>query len=299
MKRIVITGVTGFVGRGLAVMCKEQGISVTGISRGGRGELPGVDRWQTPESMDFSGHDAVINLAGEPIDRRWNAAAKKQFRESRVGFTEAVVAAIAICPEDDRPSVLVNASAVGIYADRGDELLDESALAGTGYLAELCRDWEAAAMAAEGLGVRVATMRIGVVLGRDGRAWRKLRRLFSLGLGGRLGDGRQWMPWIHVDDLRAAILHVAESDGLRGAVNAVGPVPMRNSDFTRALAASLHRPAWFPAPAIALRITLGEFAAVLLASQRVVPAALEKSGFRFQYPNLAGALGELNNQASG
>lgn len=294
MKRIAITGVTGFVGRGLAAMCKEQNIAVTGISRSGGGDVHGVDQWQTPASMDFSGHDAVINLAGEPIDRRWTAASKKRFHESRVGFTRAVVAAIAACPENLRPTTLVNASAVGIYADRGDDLLDESAPAGTGYLADLCRDWESAAMEAGSHGVRVVTMRIGVVLGPDGRAWQKLRRLFHLGLGGRLGHGRQWMPWIHVDDLRAALLYVAGSDNIHGAVNTTAAEPVRNSDFTRELAASLHRPALFPAPAILLRIALGEFASVLLASQRVIPAALQQSGFKFRFSTLAEALLALN-----
>lgn len=294
MKRIAITGVTGFVGRGLAAMCRDQGFAITGISRSGKGTIPGVDRWHTPESMDFNGHEAVINLAGEPIDTRWNAASKKKFHQSRVEFTHAVVAAIAACTENARPASLVNASAVGIYADRGDEMLDEAATPGQGYLADLCLDWEKAAIEAENHGVRVATMRIGLVLGREGRAWQKLHRLFRLGLGGRLGNGRQWMPWIHVDDLRAAILHAAISGDLHGAVNTTAPTPLRNADFTRALATSLHRPAIFPAPAPALRLALGEFASVLLASQRVIPAALAISGFQFRFPTLADALDELN-----
>jgi uncharacterized protein (TIGR01777 family) len=297
MKKIAITGVTGFIGRGLAAMCKDRGIAVTGISRSGKGNVPGVVQWQTPDAMNFNGHDAVINLAGEPIDKRWTTASKKRFHESRVDFTNQVVAAIAACQENDRPSVLVSASAVGIYADRGDEILEESARVGNGYLADLCHQWEAAAMAAEAHGLRVATIRTGVVLGRDGRAWQKLHRLFSLGLGGRLGHGRQWMPWIHVDDLREIFLYAATHDGLRGAVNATTPEPLRNAAFTRELATSLHRPALFPAPAFALRLLLGEFASVLLASQRVVPAALESSGFQFRYPTLPEALNELNKPA--
>ena len=299
MERIAIAGVTGFVGRGLAALCEERGIAVTGISRGGSGDVPGVDRWQAADAMDFSGCDAVINLAGEPIDRRWTDEMKKRFRESRVGYTDRVVAAMAACKEEERPRVLVNASAVGIYADRGDEVLAESAAPGDGYLADLCRDWEAAAMAAEAHGVRVAVIRTGVVFGRDGRAWKKLHTLFRLGLGGRLSHGRQWMPWIHVDDLRALFLHAAENDGLRGPVNGAAPEPVRNVEFTRQLAATLHRPALFPAPAPALRLVLGEFASVLLASQRVVPAALQASGFGFRHPSLAGALDDLNKPATG
>jgi len=299
MMKIALTGATGFVGRGLAAMCEERGIAVTGISRSGKGNVPGVEEWQTPERMDFRGHDAVINLAGEPIDRRWTDALKKRFRESRVDFTDQVVAAIAACPEGERPKALVNASAVGVYADRGDETLDESAPPGQGYLADLCLDWEKAAARAAEHGVRVASMRIGLVLGPEGRAWRKLRLLFRAGLGGRLGTGRQWMPWIHVADLREAILHVSSHESITGPVNAAAPGSVRNTEFTRELAATLHRPALFPAPAFALRLVLGEFASVLLASQRVVPEALIESGFRFRHPSLGDALIDLNKTTVG
>jgi len=293
MERIAITGVTGFVGRGLAAMCKERGIAVTGVSRSGSGTVPGVDRWQTARNMDFRDCNAVINLAGEPVDRRWSAELKKRFRESRVDFTDRVVAAMAACAEGARPTVLVNASAVGIYGNRGDEELDESAPAAEGFLAELCVDWEAAAMAAEAHGIRVAVMRIGLVLGRDGRAWQKLKRVFHLGIGGRLGSGKQWMPWIHVDDMRAAIFHALDNPATRGPVNGAAPGAVRNADFTRLLAKSLGRPAVFPAPEFGLRLALGEFAGVLLASQRVVPRTLESGGFAFKYPTLEQALQEL------
>ncbi len=294
MEHIAITGVTGFVGRGLAALCKERGIAVTGISRSGAGDVDGVGRWQTPDAMDFCGLDAVINLAGEPVDQRWTEERKKRFDASRVAYTDKVVAALAGCAAHERPRVLVNASAVGYYADRGDELLDESAPPGRGFLADLCVRWEQAAMNAEALGIRVTSLRTGVVLGREGRAWRKLRLLFRLGLGGRLGHGRQWMPWIHVDDLRCAMLHAATTDSLRGPVNGAAPGAVRNVEFTRRLAASLHRPALFPAPAFALRFGLGEFASVLLASQRVVPSALVDSGYAFLYPTLDAALDELH-----
>jgi len=298
MKSIAITGATGFVGSGLAAICSDRGIAVTGISRSGGGDIKGVTTWQKPDHMDFRNHDAVINLAGEPIDQRWTAAKKQRFRKSRVDFTRQVVAAIAACPDGERPRTLINASAVGIYADRGDELLDEKAAPGDGFLADLCADWEQAALAAETHGTRVAMIRTGVVLGPDGRAWLKLQRLFRFGLGGRLGHGRQWMPWIHVDDLREAILYAATTESVRGPVNAAAPNPVRNADFTRELATSLHRPALFPAPAFALRIALGEFASVLLASQRVIPTAIESAGFQFRYPVLAEALKELNKPQS-
>ncbi len=294
MKRIAIAGATGFVGRRLAATCLDEGIGVTGVSRGGGADVGGIDRWQTPDAMNFHDCDAVVNLAGEPIDRRWSPARKQAFRDSRVDFTLRVVDAIAAAPADSRPQVLVNASAVGIYGDRGDESLDEQAASGGGFLAELCADWERAAHAAEAHGVRVVTVRIGLVLGRDGRGWLRLRRLFRAGLGGRLGSGRQWMPWIHLDDLTAAILHALRCEALRGPANAAAPGCVRNAGFTRELASVLGRPAVFPAPAFALRLVLGEFASVLLASQKVVPAALEASGFRFLHAELSGALRDLN-----
>jgi hypothetical protein len=293
IQRTAIIGVTGFVGRGLPALLAEMGVATTGVSRSGKGALPGIDRWQTPETLDFSGHQAVINLAGEPIDRRWNDKNRRLFRESRVGLTRGVVAAIARLPADERPKVLVNASAVGIYGDRGDEILTETSRRGTGYLADLCHDWEHAAQDAESLGVRVIRLRTGIVLGKNGAAFEKLLSVFKLGIGGRLGSGTQWMPWIHLADHRAAILHALLSETLAGPLNLTAPHPERNRDFTRKLAAALHRPAILPAPAFALRLALGEFASVLLASQRALPAALEADGFQFRFPTLEQALADL------
>lgn len=293
IQRAAIVGVTGFVGRGLPALLADRGISTTGVSRSGQGILPGVDHWQTPTALDFSGHQAVINLAGEPIDQRWNDASLRLFYQSRVKLTTRVVEAIAKLPADSRPKVLVNASAVGIYGDRGDEILTEAAAQGHGYLADLCREWELAAQAAEWLGVRVVRLRIGVVLGKDGSAFEKLLKVFKLGIGGRLGSGKQWVPWIHLADLRAAIIHAALSDALVGPVNATAPNPERNCDLTRKFAAALHRPAILPAPAFALKLALGGFSSVLLASQRALPAALESDGFRFQFPTLEVALADL------
>ena len=293
IRRVAIVGVTGFVGRDLPALFAERGVAVTGVSRSGQNPLPGIDRWQTPETLDFSGHHAVINLAGEPINRRWNAQSRRRFHESRVGMTTRIVGAIAKLPENARPKVLVNASAVGIYGDRGDEILTETTRKGRDYLADLCSEWEHAARDAESLGVRVVRLRSGVVLGKNGAAFGKLMAVFKLGIGGRLGSGMQWMSWIHLADLRAAIVHAVFSESLAGPVNTTAPHPERNRDFTRKLAAALHRPAIFPVPAFALKLALGGFASALLASQRAVPAALEADGFRFHFPTLEAALADL------
>lgn len=292
-KRVAIAGVTGFLGRGLPLLFAREGFSVAGISRKGVGGVPGVDVWLKAEEPDLSGCHAVINLAGEPVNRRWTAEAKKRFHESRAGFTGKLVEAIRRLPEGERPEVLVNASAVGYYGDRGDDFLTETAGPGEGYLAELCGDWEAAAFAARDAGVRVAVARIGVVLGKGGAAFEQLRSVFRSGVGGRLGDGKQWMPWIHADDLRASLVHAVVSPTLEGAFNATAPAPERNADFTRRFAAAVRRPAIFPVPAFALRLMLGEFSQALLASQRAVPSALVSDGFGFRFGKFADALENL------
>ena len=291
--QIAILGVTGFLGRELPAEFVGQGMGCTGISRSGGGNVPGVDRWQTPATLDFTGHHAVINLAGEPITRRWSTANRRLFHQSRVGLTRQVVEAIRKLPAEARPKVLVNASAVGIYGDRGDQVLTEAAVPGQGFLADLCVAWEDAAMEAEVLGVRVVRLRTGVVLGRDGPAFRKLWCLFKAGLGGRLGSGRQWLPWIHIADLRAAIVHAVLSESLWGAVNCTAPAADRNRDFTRKLAAALHRPAILPVPEFLLKLALGEFGAALLAGQHARPAALEADDFNFRFPTLESAFADL------
>lgn len=291
--KAAVLGITGFIGRGLPALLANAGFSVTGVSRSGGGDVPGVDRWQTPDTLDLTSHHAVINLAGEPVARRWTASNRKRFHESRVGLTRRVVDAIRALPEDSRPAVLVNTSAVGIYGDGGDDVLTESSGAGSGYLAGLCTDWEAAAMAAESLGVRVVRPRIGIVLGRGGEATEKLLRVFKAGIGGRLGSGRQWMPWIHLHDLRAALVHSLLDESMAGAVNCTAPNPERNADFTRKLAAALHRPAIFPVPGFVLKLVFGGFGGALLAGQNARPAALERSGFTFRFPTLEAALEDL------
>lgn len=291
--RAAVIGVTGFIGSGLPVLLAEKGMASTGVSRTGGGSIKDVVHWQTPDHLDLAGHHAVINLAGAPISRRWTADNKRDFHESRVGVTRRVVDAIRNLPAEARPKVLINGSAVGIYGDRGDEVLTESSAPGTGYLAELCREWEQAAAEAESLGVRVILLRTGVVLGHGGEAFEKLVRIFKSGIGGRLGDGRQWMPWIHADDLRAAIVHAVFSESLSGPVNGSAPAAERNADFTRKLASALHRPALLPVPGFALKLALGGFGGALLASQHARPAALEADGFKFRFPTLESALAEL------
>lgn len=288
--KVAILGVTGFIGRGLPALFAEDGMAITGVSRSGQATRPLIQSWIRPEDLDLAGHDAVVNLTGESIDRRWTAENRKLFHDSRVGVTRRLVEKLRRLPDGQRPKVLVNASAVGIYGDRGDEELHDDASSGSGYLAELCREWEEAAIEAESLGVRVVRLRIGVVLGRDGAAFEKLRRVFKAGIGGRLGNGRQWMPWIHVDDLRSAIHHCVMTDSISGPVNACAPSPERNRDFTRKFAAAVKRPAVFPVPGFALKLALGGFGGALLEGQRALPVKLLQSGYRFAFPTLDDAL---------
>lgn len=291
--KVLILGVTGAIGRGLPALLAARGYQVTGVSRRDSPGLDGVTAWQTPEALDPSGHAAVINLAGEAISKRWTEANKSRFHASRVVLTTQLVQAIAALPAGQRPQVLVNGSAVGYYGDRSDEPLSESSARGNGYLAELCDDWEAAARAATGLELRVVALRTGVVLGREADAWKKLAGVLKTGLGGKLGDGRQWMPWIHIADLRRAVVHALESASLSGPVNGTAPEPERNAALSRKVAAAFGRPAVLPVPGFALRLVVGGFASALLASQRALPEALLQDGFEFHYATLGSALEEL------
>lgn len=289
-----VVGASGLVGRAVSCELAERGIGVSGFSRrpAGRSQ-PGVAEWRSSEDLDVAGLDAVVNLAGESVARRWTAANRRAFHASRVGLTGRLVDSIGRLGQADRPRLLVNASAVGIYGDGVDEVLDESAAPGKGYLAELCVEWEQAAVRAEQLGVRVVCLRIGVVLGRGGPAFEKLRRLFALGVGGRLGSGRQWMPWVHIADLAGAVGFMLCDGRLDGPVNGTAPGPERNAEFTRKLAAELHRPALLPVPGFALKLVLGGFGGALLEGQRAVPGALLESGFEFRFPDLESALSDL------
>lgn len=303
MPRItLLTGASGMIGRLVFSQLPSPRV-LTRDPAAAQAKLPGATalKWDgvsPPASSVFEDVDTVVHLMGEPVgEGRWTAAKKQRIRDSRVVSTRALVAAMATAPQ--RPSTLVSASAVGIYGDRGDDLLDERAAVGDGFLAEVCREWEREALAAETLGVRVVTVRIGIVLSRTGGALAKMLPLFKTGLAGPLGSGRQWMPWIHVDDVVGLLAHAVQCDGggsqpaLRGPLNAVAPAPVTNDEFTRALAAALHRPAFFRAPGAVLKLAFGELGSVVLASQRVVPRAAEQSGYAFGYPTLGGALTAL------
>ncbi len=294
---ITLSGASGFIGRRLLKVLGDAGHSLHALSRHAGTNLPKGVRLSTwdpvqapPPRESLENADAVIHLAGEPVAQRWTAEAKRRVRESRVAGTHHLVEALAALPR--KPSVLVAASAIGYYGSRGDETLDESSPAGSGFLPEVCVAWEREAQAAESLGVRVVRIRIGLVLDPRGGALQRMLPPFRLGAGGRLGSGRQWMSWIHLADL-AGLFRFAVENPVRGVFNGVAPHPVRNLDFTRDLARALHRPAWFPVPQLALKTLFGEMASVLLESQRVAPRAAEAAGFRFRFPGLGPALADL------
>ena len=231
----------------------------------------------------------MVHLAGEPVAQRWTAAARDRILRSRVEGTRALVAAMRPRP----PQVLISASAVGYYGSRGDEILTESAPAADDFLGKVAALWEQEAQAAEPLGVRVARLRIGVVLGRGGGALARMLLPFRLGVGGRLGSGQQWMAWIHIDDLIALIDFLMKESTVRGVFNATSPFPVTNREFTRALAEAVHRPALLPVPAFALKWMFGEMSQVLLASQRAFPDAAQRAGFVFRNPDIYAALAQI------
>ena len=292
-----VAGASGFLGGALCAHLAARGDRVV---RFVRGRAPGSDEiaWDpTGRGLDpgrLRGLDAVVQLSGASLaDGRWTRARRRVLLESRAGATATMARAIAACAEP--PRVLVSASAVGIYGDRGDEWLDESSAPGRGFLAELARAWEAAAEPARGAGVRVVHPRLGLVLARGGGLLGRLVPVFRLGLGGPLGDGRAWWSWIALSDLLEALRFAIETSSVAGPLNVVSPDPVRQSDFARALGRALRRPAALPAPAFALRILLGRDLAdeMLLAGQRVRPALLAASGFRFREPELGPLLARL------
>jgi hypothetical protein len=297
--KILVTGSTGLVGRALSKELKDAGHTVCRLVRPGTnvdalGNSEGFDvRWN-PATGELGGAavgaDAVVNLAGAPIaEGRWTAERKKLLRASRVDTTRALVNALTKMAA--RPRVLVSASAIGYYGNRDDELLREDSGAGNDFLSEIAKEWETEALKAEALGIRVVLARIGVVLAKEGGALAKMLPPFRMGVGGRLGSGEQWMSWVTLRDTVAILKLCLEDGAARGPINVVSPQPVRNAEFTSALAAALHRPAVFPAPPFALRVALGEMAdALLLSSERVVPENLEKLGYHFLDPDLKTAL---------
>ena len=294
---ITISGASGFIGRRLLQVLAEAGHSLDVLSRNAGTKLPAGVRlsvWDAmqglPPRESLENADAIIHLAGEPVAQRWTPEVKRRIRESRVGGTHRLVEMLSTLPR--RPSVLVCASATGYYGSRADEFLDESSRPGTGFLAEVCVSWEQEAQAARALNMRVVVIRIGLALDPRGGALTRMLPPFRLGVGGRLGSGRQWMSWIHLADL-VELFRLAVEKPLGGPLNGVAPVPVPNAEFTRELARALHRPAILPAPPFMLRAVLGEMAGVLLDSQRVVPRAAEAAGFRFRFPQLGPALADL------
>jgi uncharacterized protein (TIGR01777 family) len=294
--RIAVTGSTGFIGSRLVRALVADGHEVVRLVRGpkGTGEPEIVFRPEDDviDRNALAGVDAVVNLAGENIAGLWTASKRQAIRRSRVKGTSFLAEVLASLPNP--PKVLVSASAIGYYGDRGDEILNESSAPGTGFLATVCQEWETATQAAEEAGIRVVKLRIGGVLDPSGAMLGKMRIPFLLGLGGRFGDGRQYLSWITLDDLVEVIKLALRRDALSGPVNAVSPDPVTNAEFTRALAKALRRPALLPAPRPVLEMLFGDMAReVLLASQRVAPRVLTEHEFHYRDAQLGQALNRL------
>jgi uncharacterized protein len=294
VERVLTTGVSGPIGTALLAYLESQRAQVVRLVRGpatAPGQIPWDPLGSLPPSA-VSGFDFVIHLAGQSVVGRWTDAKKKAIRDSRILGTRSVASALA--QTDAKPRVFVCASAIGFYGDRSDELLTEESPGGSGFLADVSREWEATSVIAAQAGIRTVNLRIGLVLSPRGGALEKMLLPFKLGLGGRLGSGTQWWSWIHVDDIIGAIHHILHAESLSGPVNMVAPNPLRNAEFTRVLASVLGRPALLPAPAFAMRLALGEMAQeLMLSSQRVKPSRLEASGYAFHFPELRGALENL------
>ncbi len=293
--KIGITGVTGFIGRALAAKARENGHEVIGFTRNKQARLHFVDETRHfGEVVNVSGLDAVCHLAGESVVGLWANEKRRKIRDSRVNGTRAVVEGFQAAAESECPSVLVSSSAVGYYGDRADEELSESSDPGRGFLTEVVEAWEKEARAAEALTppARVVCVRTGIVLGKGGGAGPLLKTVFKSGVAGRLGSGRQWMPWVHVDDVVGIYLKACEDAAVSGAVNAV-TAAVRNRDFTKVAASVARRPAIIPVPACILRTVLGGFAEELLSSKRVVSSSARDFGYAFSQPDLEGALKDV------
>src|ERR1700676_3081295 len=327
--KIVIAGSSGLVGSALTNSLARDGHTVVRLQRSGSGANAEKSRnrggrhqekhkisqgseagkiisvtWN-PNTCDLEGEpfgeerdkiegaDAVVNLAGASIaEERWSAERKAILRSSRIHITRELVCALEKL--EDGPKTLISASAIGYYGNRGDEVLSEESKAGDDFLARLAQEWEAEAVKAEALGLRVVRLRFGIILAKHGGALPQMMRLFKFGLGGRIGSGQQWMSWITLEDVVSVIRKVLENRAVSGAVNVVAPQPVRNAEFAQALGHAIHRPAIVPAPAFALEFALGEMAeALLLASQRVAPSRLVQLGYRFSQPDLSSALASI------
>jgi uncharacterized protein len=297
MATILVGGSSGFIGSRLMETLAVEGHRLARLRRRARSDVAQNDVYWNPEGGEIDRAallrlrpDVVINLAGEPIAQRWTTRAKARIYDSRVWGTSALAAAIGELGAP--PATFISGSAIGYYgAHRGDEILDEDAPPGDDYLAETAQRWERSTEPATRAGVRVVTVRTGVVLGRDGGALARLLTPFRLGVGGRIGSGRQWMSWISLEDAVRAIVHLLPAERIRGAVNLVSPTPVRNAEFTATLGRVLRRPAVVPIPAFALELAFGRMARhTILADQRVVPKRLAGAGFEFRHPRLEEAL---------
>lgn len=297
--KIAITGATGLIGTRLVEALKARGEEVTVLSRSPQRaaaalgvEAVGWDALNEPAPSEaLQGRDAVIHLAGEPVAQRWSAAAKKAIRESREIGTRNLVAGIAA--SEPRPGVLISSSAVGYYGKHGDQLIDEQCAPGSDFLAKVCVAWEREAVAAERLGLRVVVIRTGIVLDANGGALKTMLPPFKAGLGGPVAGGKQYMPWIHADDIVGLYLAALDSPSWSGPVNGAAPNPATNAAFSKALGKALQRPSLFPVPGFVIRARFGEMAELVTEGQRAIPAAASANGYQFIEPELGPALASV------
>jgi uncharacterized protein len=308
--RVAVAGATGLIGSALSAALSARGDEVVALVRSqGSGErvreqAAELELWPEPKlapppEKALAGADAVVNLLGAPVAQRWTEAAKEEIRDSRVLSTRWLVAALGDLTPEERPNTLVNGSAVGHYGSRGDEPVDESARPGNDFLARLTVDWEREALAASELpGVRVALIRTGVVLARRGGALAQMLPPFRLGVGGPIAGGRQYVPWIHLEDEVGAILRCLDDPQCSGPLNLVGPNPVTNAELSKTLGRVLRRPAFLPVPALAVKLLFGEMSSVVIGGQRAVPQALQEVGYRFAFLELEPALRDLLSPGS-
>jgi uncharacterized protein len=297
--KVFMTGGTGFVGARLTKFLIERGHDVTIMVRHARssandkslgfvegdGTKPG--NWQEV----VADHDLLINLAGASVFKRWDEKYKKLLRDSRILTTRNLVEAIPAEPQSD--TTLLSTSGTGYYGFTGDQEVDERTPPGRDFLAQLARDWEVEALKAQSKGVRVVTTRFGIVLGKDGGALKQMALPFRFFVGGPVGSGEQWVPWVHIEDLCRAMLFLAENGGINGPVNLTAPEPIKNKDLARAIGQALQRPSFMPAPAFMIKLVLGEFGSVILEGQRALPKVLQEQGFAFSYPKIQDAVNQV------
>lgn len=301
MANVLVTGGTGFIGSRVCTALHQQGDTVYVLSRnperaeaklksarGFHGWNPETEKLPSEATKEIT---SVVHLAGETIAGRWNEEKKRRIQDSRILSTRNLVESLAAA--DTKPDALVCASAIGYYGDSGDEHFTEVSPPGNDFLAKVCQEWEAEAQKATNLGIRVVTVRIGLVLGLGGGLLAQVLPPFKMGVGGILGNGRQWMSWVHVDDVVGILLHALENNEIRGALNATAPTPVRNTEFTKTLGAVLRRPTLFPVPTFGLKLMMGEFADFIVLSQNVLPEKTEVSGYEFRHRTLESALRDL------